>query len=96
MGAEFGVGTAWTSLLLPYMEQSAAYNILTFEEDSGGNYQWAISLPGIPGEVALNNPAFVFFRNIYVREIKQPKSPPQPVAKAAAKAEPKKTEAKKP
>ena len=57
MGAEFGVGTAWSSLILPYMEQSNPYNILTFEEDSGGNYQWAIGLPGIPGDVALTNPA---------------------------------------
>ena len=66
MGAEFGVGTAWSSLILPYMEQTAAYSILTFQEDSEGNYQWAIGLPGIPGEIALRNPAFALFRNIYV------------------------------
>ncbi len=72
MGAEFGVGTAWSSLILPYMEQNAAYNILTFQEDSAGNYQWAIGLPGIPGNIALNNPAFAFFRNIYVCESKVP------------------------
>ncbi len=72
MGAEFGVGTAWSSLILPYMEQSAAYNILTFQEDSAGNYQWAIGLPGIPGEIALSNPAFALFRNIYVCERKIP------------------------
>ena len=70
MGAEFGVGTAWSSLILPYMEQSNAYSILTFQEDGGGNYQWAISLPGIPGNVALSNPAFGLFRNIYVCEQK--------------------------
>ena len=72
MGAEFGVGTAWSSLILPYMEQTAAYSILTFQEDSEGNYQWAIGLPGIPGEIALRNPAFALFRNIYVCESKVP------------------------
>ncbi len=72
MGAEFGVGTSWTSLIMPYMEQSNAYNILTFQEDSGGNYQWAIGLPGVPGETALNNPAYRFFKNIYVCESKVP------------------------
>lgn len=70
MGAEFGVGTAWSSLILPYMEQSSAYNIMTFQEDGAGNYQWAIGLPGIPGNVALNNPALTLFRNIYVCEQK--------------------------
>lgn len=68
MGAEFGVGTAWSALILPFMEQTAAYNILTFQEDSQGNYQWAAGLPGIPGETALNHPAFGFFRNIFVCE----------------------------
>ncbi len=55
MGAEFEVGTAWSSLILPYMEQSTAYNLMTFQEDSAGNFQWAIGLPGIPGEQALTN-----------------------------------------
>ena len=72
IGAEFGVGTAWTSLILPYMEQTAMYNILTFEEGVGGNFQWACGLPGIPGDVALNNPSFKLFRNIYVCEQKVP------------------------
>ena len=61
MGAEFGVGTAWTSLILPYIEQTNAYNILTFQEDGAGNYQWGIGLPGITGDTALNNPSVAFF-----------------------------------
>ncbi len=69
MGAEFGVGTTWSALVLPYMEQSTAYNILVMQEDSQGNYQWAAGLPGIPGESALNHPAYTEFRNIYVCEI---------------------------
>ena len=72
MGAEFGVGTAWTSHILPYLEQTNAYNILTFQEDNAGNYQWGIGLPGITGDTALNNPSFAFFRNIYVQEQKVP------------------------
>jgi prepilin-type N-terminal cleavage/methylation domain-containing protein/prepilin-type processing-associated H-X9-DG protein len=71
MGAEFEVGTAWSSLLLPFLEQSNAYSLMTFQEDGGGNFQWAIGLPGITGDAALNNPAFNrFFRNIYVCESK--------------------------
>lgn len=72
MGAEFGVGTAWTSLILPQIEQSNLYNVLTFQEDSNGNFQWGIGLPGIPGNVALTNPAFRFFKNIWVMEAKIP------------------------
>ncbi len=70
MGAEFEVGTAWSSLILPFMEQSNAYNLLTFQEDSQGNFQWASGLPGIPGIDALNNPSYRFFKNIYVCETK--------------------------
>ena len=71
LGAEFEVGTSWSALILPYMEQSNLYNLMTFQEDSGGNYQWAIGLPGIPGEQALNNPSFnTYFRNLYVCEQK--------------------------
>jgi len=72
MGAEFGVGTSWTSLILPFMEQTNSYNIMTFQEDGAGNFQWAIGLPGVPGETALNNPAFSFFKNIFVCESKVP------------------------
>lgn len=72
MGAEFEVGTAWSSLILPFMEQTAAYNILTFEEGAGGNFQWAIGLPGVPGLTALNNPAYREFKNIFVCEQKIP------------------------
>lgn len=72
MGCEFEVGTAWSSLILPFIEQSNAYDIMTFQEDSAGNYQWAIGLPGVPGPVAHTNPALGFFRNIYVCEMQIP------------------------
>jgi prepilin-type N-terminal cleavage/methylation domain len=52
MAAEFGVGTGWSSLILPYMEETALYNLLTFQEDSLGNYQWAFGVPGITGDAA--------------------------------------------
>jgi prepilin-type N-terminal cleavage/methylation domain-containing protein len=69
MAAEFEVGTSWHSLILPYMEQKALYDILTFQEDGQGNYQWAFSVPGISGDAALNNRAYNrFFRNVYVCE----------------------------
>ncbi len=68
MAVEFDVGTSWHSLILPYIEQTNLYSILTFQEDGRGNFQWALGVPGIPGEVALNNRAYVFFRNIYVCE----------------------------
>lgn len=56
MGAEFQVGTAWSALILPYLEQEAAYNALSFAEESGppvgiGNCQWAAPLPGVAGNV---------------------------------------------
>ena len=41
LAAEFEVGTAWHSLILPYMEQRTLYEIMTFQEDAEGNYQWA-------------------------------------------------------
>lgn len=73
MGAEFEVGTAWSSLLLPYMEQNAAYQVLTFQEDSAGNFQWAIGLPGIPGQAARDNPIrYRFFQNLWVCELQLP------------------------
>lgn len=70
MGVEFGVGTAWSALLLPYIEQGNAYNILRFQEDSEGNYQWAVPLPGASGVSIMNNPApsAAFFRNVFVCE----------------------------
>lgn len=68
MGVEFEVGTAWSSLILPYIEQGNLYDIMTFQEDGAGNYQWAIGVPGVPGSVAHTNPAFAFFRNLYVCE----------------------------
>lgn len=68
MAAEFGVGTGWSSLILPYIEQGNLYNILTFQEDSMGNFQWAAPVPGIPGSTAFEHPAFARFRNIYACE----------------------------
>jgi prepilin-type N-terminal cleavage/methylation domain-containing protein/prepilin-type processing-associated H-X9-DG protein len=69
MAVEFEVGTSWHSLILPYIEQRALYELMTFQEDSEGNYQWAFGVPGISGEAALNNLAYSrFFRNIYVCE----------------------------
>ena len=57
MGAEFEVGSGWTAFILPYLEQTAAYNALTFAEESGppvgfGNCQWAAPLPGVAGNIA--------------------------------------------
>jgi prepilin-type processing-associated H-X9-DG protein/prepilin-type N-terminal cleavage/methylation domain-containing protein len=57
MGIEFEVGTAWTALILPYLEQNAAFNALSLAEESGppvgiGNCQWAAPLPGVVGNVA--------------------------------------------
>jgi prepilin-type N-terminal cleavage/methylation domain-containing protein len=69
MAAEFGVGTAWGALILPFIEEQALYDLMTFQEDSLGNYQWAFGVPGITGEAALNNPNYnQYFRNIYVCE----------------------------
>jgi len=67
LGAEFEVGTAWTSLILPYMEAQNLYDLLTFEEDSVGNYQWAYAVPGITGQAAMQL-NYRMFRNIYVCE----------------------------
>jgi prepilin-type N-terminal cleavage/methylation domain-containing protein/prepilin-type processing-associated H-X9-DG protein len=73
MGAEFEVGTAWSALLLPYLEQNAAYQAMTFQEDGAGNYQWAIGLPGIPGQAAKDNPTrYRFFQNLWVCELQLP------------------------
>jgi prepilin-type processing-associated H-X9-DG protein/prepilin-type N-terminal cleavage/methylation domain-containing protein len=64
MGAEFGVGTAWSALLLPYMEQTNSYNMLTMQEDSIINAQWAAPLPGMT--TSPNDPPV--WRNIFVCE----------------------------
>jgi len=74
MAAEFEVGTAWSSLILPYMEQSAAYQIMTFQEDGGGNYQWAIGIPGVPVSAVRDNIGgrYRFFQNIIVCEMQIP------------------------
>lgn len=73
MGAEFEVGTSWHALLLPYMEQQNLYNLMTFQEDGDGNFQWAFPIPGITGQAALNNLAYNrWFKNIYVCEQRIP------------------------
>ena len=72
MGAEFGVGTAWSALILPFIEQGNLYATMTFQEDGGGNYQFACGLPGIDGKTALNDPSYVEFKNIYACEAKIP------------------------
>ena len=69
MAAEFEVGTAWSSLVLPFMEQSDLFELLTFQEDARGNFQWAFGVPGITGQAALTNRAYNRdYRNIYVCE----------------------------
>jgi prepilin-type N-terminal cleavage/methylation domain-containing protein/prepilin-type processing-associated H-X9-DG protein len=69
MAAEFGVGTGWSSLILPFLEEESLYELLTFQEDSNGNYQWAFGVPGITGQAALTNRAYNrYFKNIYVCE----------------------------
>jgi prepilin-type N-terminal cleavage/methylation domain-containing protein/prepilin-type processing-associated H-X9-DG protein len=64
MGAEFGVGTAWSALILPYIEQTNSYNLLTMQEDSYINAQWAAPLPGMTTSAA-DPPVW---RNLYVCE----------------------------
>jgi len=69
MAAEFEVGTAWPSLILPYMEQNDVFEVMTFQEDGDGNYQWAFGVPGITGQAALSNRAYnKFYKNIYACE----------------------------
>jgi prepilin-type processing-associated H-X9-DG protein len=69
MAAEFEVGTAWSSLILPHMEQNNIFEVMTFQEDGDGNYQWAFGVPGITGQAALSNRAYnKFYKNIYACE----------------------------
>jgi prepilin-type N-terminal cleavage/methylation domain-containing protein/prepilin-type processing-associated H-X9-DG protein len=73
MAAEFEVGTSWHSLILPYIEQKNMYDLMTFQEDGEGNYQWAFPIPGITGQAALTNLAYNrWFKNIYVCEQRFP------------------------
>jgi prepilin-type N-terminal cleavage/methylation domain-containing protein/prepilin-type processing-associated H-X9-DG protein len=67
LGAEFSVGTGWSALILPYMEQDAAFRALTMQEDGSLNAQWAQPLPGITGNITSTNPDA---RNIGVCELK--------------------------
>ena len=69
MAAEFEVGTAWPSLILPYMEQNDVFEVMTFQEDGDGNYQWAFGVPGITGQAAVSNRAYnKFYKNIWACE----------------------------
>ena len=69
MAAEFEVGTAWSSLILPHIEQKNIFEVMTFQEDGDGNYQWAFGVPGITGQAALSNRAYnKFYKNIYACE----------------------------
>ena len=69
MAAEFEVGTAWSSLILPHIEQNNIFEVMTFQEDADGNYQWAFGVPGITGQAALSNRAYnKFYKNIYACE----------------------------
>ena len=69
MAAEFEVGTAWSSLILPHIEQNNIFEVMTFQEDGDGNYQWAFGVPGITGQAALSNRAYnKFYKNIYACE----------------------------
>ncbi len=72
MAAEFGVGTAWSALILPFIEQGNLYETLTFQEDSGGNFQFACGLPGIDGQTALNDRSYAQFKNIFACEANIP------------------------
>lgn len=65
MGAEFDVGTGWTALILPWVEENAAYQTLTFQDDAETNAEWAARQPGTPGDISNTNPSV---RNIGVCE----------------------------
>ncbi len=55
MGAEFDVGSGWTAFLLPWLEQNAAYQALTFQDDAEINAEWASRQPGTPGDLTSSN-----------------------------------------
>jgi prepilin-type N-terminal cleavage/methylation domain-containing protein/prepilin-type processing-associated H-X9-DG protein len=67
LGAEFNVGTGWSALIMPYIEQDSAFKGLTFREDNIGNDQWAAPLPGITGNPASTDASI---RNIGMCELK--------------------------
>ena len=67
LGAEFNVGTGWTALIMPYLEQDSVFKGLTFREDNIANDQWAAPLPGIAGDPTSTNASV---RNIGMCELK--------------------------
>jgi prepilin-type N-terminal cleavage/methylation domain-containing protein/prepilin-type processing-associated H-X9-DG protein len=67
LGIEFNVGSAWTAFILPYMEQDNVFKALTFREDGIANDQWALPLPGAPGNITSTNASV---RNIGACEMK--------------------------
>ena len=67
LGAEFKVGTGWTAVLLPYIEQDSVFKGLTFREDEVANDQWAAPLPGVAGDPTSANASV---RNIGMCELK--------------------------
>ena len=67
LGAEFNVGTGWTALILPQIEQDTVFKGLTFREDGIANDQWAAPLPGIVGDPTSTNSSV---RNIGMCEVK--------------------------
>lgn len=67
LGAEFGVGSAWSSFILPYMEQDNVFKALTFQEDGAANIHWAQGLPGVTGNITSTDRTI---RNIGACEMK--------------------------
>lgn len=68
LGAEFNVGSGWSSFILPYLEQGSAFQGLTFREDPVGNDQWAWPLPGHPNPSVTSTQTHA--RNIALCELK--------------------------
>ncbi|MDX2039165.1 MAG: DUF1559 domain-containing protein [Isosphaeraceae bacterium] len=68
LGAEFNVGSGWSSFILPYLEQGSAFQGLTFREDRVSNDQWAWPLPGYPNPTVTDT--VTHGRNIALCELK--------------------------
>jgi prepilin-type processing-associated H-X9-DG protein len=68
LAVEFGVGSAWSAFILPYMEQDNVFRAMTFQEDGAANIQFALPLPGAAGDIA--HPTDRTLRNIGACETK--------------------------